>query len=376
MNVVFVCLTLGGGGAERVIQTLSNKLISLGVKVTIIALEDSNVAYGYSKDIKIIELKTAKLMKGVGKLFYIPLQAIELNRVLKTISNCSVMSFLVRANFTFIISSFFSKRKVIISERNHSQSQYKRKGVKGFIFRYLISKLYNMADIIVPISMGIEDSLRNDFNIRNPTFKTIYNPQDIKSIRSVKIRNDLVNNEYFNYITAGRLIEQKDHMTLLKSFSKVIKNAPKSRLYILGDGPLRGQLESYIKVNELEGYVFLLGFKQNAFEYFKQCDCFVFSSIFEGFGNVLVEAMACGLPIVSTSCPSGPSEILGDGQYGLLSDIYDVDALSHNMLIIQSDGCQSKFSELSKIRCEHFDIDLISSQYFEVLRVSLDREAA
>ncbi|EKO3729985.1 glycosyltransferase [Vibrio metschnikovii] len=372
MNVVFICLTLGGGGAERVIQTLSNKLISIGVKVTIIVLEDSNVVYGYSKDIKIIKLKTSKLIKGVGKFFYIPLQAIELNRVLKTIPNSSVMSFLVRANFTFIISSFFSKRNVIISERNHSQSQYKSKGVRGFIFRYLISKLYNMADIIVPISKGVEDSLRNYFNIRKPTFKTIYNPQDIKSIRSIEIKNELVSNEFFNYITAGRLIEQKDHITLLKSFSKVIKIAPKSRLYILGDGPLKCELENYIKINKLEGCVFLLGFKQNAFEYFKQCDCFVFSSIFEGFGNVLVEAMACGLPIVTTSCPSGPSEILADGQYGLLSDIYDVDALSNNMLIIQSDGCQSKFGELSKIRCEHFDIDLISSQYFEVLGVDLD----
>ncbi|MEZ9452521.1 glycosyltransferase [Vibrio splendidus] len=372
MSIVFVCLTLGGGGAERVIQTLSSKLVKLGFRVTIICLENSDPTYNYPPEVKIVKLKTSVLLKGFGKFIGIPFQALELALFLRRNKNCSVMSFLVRANFTLILSSLFSKRKTIISERNHSQTQYENKGFRNLIFRNLIGVLYRKCDVIVPISYGIEDSLINYFGVNGPLYKTIYNPQDINRIRSIDVVSDnLVSSNCFNYVTAGRLIAQKDHATLIRSFKNVINTMPKSMLYILGDGPLKSDLTRLITTLGLEESVRLVGFKENAFDYFKKSDCFVFSSKFEGFGNVLVEAMACGLPIVSTDCPSGPSEILSDGKFGFLSPVGNVEKLSDNMISVQRKNNAKIYSELSAKRCMDFDVDKVFSQYLEVLEVDL-----
>lgn len=131
-------------------------------------------------------------------------------------------------------------------------------------------------------------------------------------------------------VAAGRLEAQKDYPTLFQAFAELRKTHP-VRLIILGEGSLQIKLLSLVEKLGLSSYIDLVGFTKNPFSYMKQADGVVMSSIWEGFGNVLAEALAQGTPIVSTDCPSGPAEILGNGKFGPLAPVRDVSALTEGM---------------------------------------------
>lgn len=131
-------------------------------------------------------------------------------------------------------------------------------------------------------------------------------------------------------LSAGRLTAQKDHATLIEAF-QLLRRTVRARLIVLGDGEERHALESLIERLQLRSDVQLAGFVQNPFGYMARARLFVLSSRWEGFGNVLVEAMACGTPVVSTDCPSGPSEILQGGRFGRLAPVGDPAALAEAM---------------------------------------------
>lgn len=366
MNISFICLTLGGGGAERVIQTLSKQLVKEGHKVKIICLENTQNGYFINEHVKVVNLKSSRFMKGVFKILALPIQAYELSRELKKEPEYKAISFLVRANFAFIMTKMFGRFDVIISERNHSQTQYLGSGLKNKVFNFLIRNLYVRADKVIPISYGIEESLFNFYSVPKSLMTTIHNPQDLGAIYAIR-GNNFFDSSFFNYITLGRLIDQKDHHTLINAFSKVVSSKKDSRLYILGEGCLRSKLQKQIDDLGLKDNVFLLGFKSNAFEYLKSADCFVFSSIFEGFGNVLVEAMACELPVISTRCPSGPSEILGDGKHGILVDVGDSSGLASAMLKVRQKPIYDTLRKASKKRAEDFDVKIVLAKYLSVI---------
>jgi glycosyltransferase involved in cell wall biosynthesis len=130
---------------------------------------------------------------------------------------------------------------------------------------------------------------------------------------------------------AGRLTRQKDFATLLRAFALVLKRRP-VRLLLLGDGPERKRLESLAAELGISAVVDFYGFVANPFPFIARSDLFVLSSAWEGFGNVLVEAMALGVPVVSTDCPSGPREILHDGTLGPLVAVADHTALAEAIL--------------------------------------------
>ncbi|MDH3469616.1 MAG: glycosyltransferase, partial [Gammaproteobacteria bacterium] len=131
-------------------------------------------------------------------------------------------------------------------------------------------------------------------------------------------------------LAAGRLREQKNFPLLLTAFA-ALQTSQKCRLIILGDGPQRSQLETLITTLRIQDCVSLVGQVANPYNYMKQANLFVLSSNFEGLGNVLVEALALGTPVVSTDCRNGPSEILQDGQYGTLVPVGDAGALTEAM---------------------------------------------
>jgi glycosyltransferase involved in cell wall biosynthesis len=132
-------------------------------------------------------------------------------------------------------------------------------------------------------------------------------------------------------LSAGRLTPQKDHATLLRAFA-LVRQATPARLLILGEGGERRNLEALIDELGIRCDVQLPGFALNPFAYMSRARLFVLSSRWEGFANVLVEALACGVPVVSTDCPSGPAEILQDGAIGRLVAVADAPALAAAML--------------------------------------------
>jgi glycosyltransferase involved in cell wall biosynthesis len=160
----------------------------------------------------------------------------------------------------------------------------------------------------------------------------------------------------------GRLTPAKDFPTLLRAFARV-RQVRAVRLVILGEGELRGTLEALVRDLGLEDSVSLPGFVQNPYAYMARAKLFVLSSAWEGFGSALVEAMACGLPVVSTDC-GGPSEILEGGMYGRLVPVGDPQALAEAILTALVEPPQA---DLLRARAEDFSVEKIADQYLEVL---------
>jgi glycosyltransferase involved in cell wall biosynthesis len=159
----------------------------------------------------------------------------------------------------------------------------------------------------------------------------------------------------------GTLKAPKDHATLIRAFA-LLPESLSAKLIILGEGQLRGELEDLIRELGLQDKVHLPGFMIDPSPWFRSADLFVLSSLYEGFGNVIVEALECGVPVVSTDCPSGPAEILDHGRIGKLVPIRDQESLSRAMTA-------SYFEEHDRRvlmdRAKDFSIERISVQYLD-----------
>ena len=219
----------------------------------------------------------------------------------------------------------------------------------------VLKRLLPSADGIVAVSQGVADDLRAIVPAASRKVTAIPNPV-VWPDHAQKAREP-VDHPWFNddttpvVLSAGRLTTVKDHATLLRAFAEVIRSQP-ARLVILGVGPERENLLELTERLEVSQYVDLPRFKINPFAYMSRAKVFVLSSQYEGFPNVLVQAMACGTPVVSTDCRSGPREILQDGKWGPLVPVSDWRRMSRAILEtldnpIPSDSLISRASDYS-----------------------------
>jgi len=197
--------------------------------------------------------------------------------------------------------------------------------------------LYPLSDEIIANSQGVADDLAKVINLPRERINVVYNPTISPNLFK-KAKRDL-HHPWFDcdepsvILGAGRLEPQKDFSTLIDAFWN-IKRRQNARLMILGEGSRRSKLEEQITKMNLEDEVSLPGFTDNPYKYMRNASVFVLSSSHEGLPNVLIEAMACGCPVVSTNCPSGPSEILDDGKYGPLIPVGDPDRLAEAIVTV------------------------------------------
>jgi glycosyltransferase involved in cell wall biosynthesis len=231
------------------------------------------------------------------------------------------------------------------------------------LIHYLLRRSKN---IVVP-SFGIRDDLIRHFGINKEKFKVIYNGFDIKGIREMAKEEIPIKKDSKWIVTASRLGPPKDFDTLLEAFV-IIKKKIDTKLLIIGDGPLREYLEKRISELNLNRYVYLLGFQKNPFKYIVRADLFVLSSLSEGLPSSIIEAMALGIPVVSTNCPSGPTEIIEDKKNGLLVPVKDPQALASACLAILTDyELMSYISNEALKRAEFFSLKKTISEYNEYL---------
>lgn len=258
------------------------------------------------------------------------------------------------------------KTKVICSVHIDYSSMPKSKpNIKYFIQNFILSKLklYNSSHAIVAVSKGVADDFLRRFNIETKRVKVIYNPtynpeQYINSDTPTKLKEFSDNKPII--IGVGRLTEQKNFELLIKAFSKVEKKID-SRLVILGEGELRDSLNKIIVTLSIKDKVLMPGFVDNPIDYIMNSDVFVLPSLYEGFGNVLVEALGTGISVVSTNCLSGPAEILNKGEFGTLVPVNDVNAMAH-AIMIKLETPDEK--EKNKVRASDFSISKIADQYY------------
>jgi glycosyltransferase involved in cell wall biosynthesis len=228
--------------------------------------------------------------------------------------------------------------------------------------------VYPLADGIVTVSRGVAEDLAAYAGIPLERIRVIYNPvvsEGLLQAARQPIRHPLfVDNQCPLILGAGRLTEQKDFFTLIKAFDIVRRKIP-SRLVILGDGEERSNLENLIRSRGLQDMVDLPGFEINPFAFMKRASVFVLSSKWEGLPNVLIQALICGCPVVSTDCLSGPAEILKGGEYGHLVPVGDVEAIAVAIeAVLNGDIRKPPMGWL-----EQYKLDVVVSQYKAVFGI-------
>jgi len=198
-----------------------------------------------------------------------------------------------------------------------------------------LAKIYSEAKAVVAVSQGVAQGVSSVLNLDKNNIKTIYNPivcSDLFQKAKIAVEHPWIKEKEFPIILGvGRLVYQKNFSALIKAFALVKKHKP-SKLIILGDGKERNNLQQLVHDFNLSEDVDLPGFNDNPYAFMDKSDIFVLSSITEGLPNVLIEALACGCPVISTYCSEGPAEILEYGRYGPMVAVNDEKALAEGII--------------------------------------------
>ena len=320
--------SLHGGGAERVMLDIASELASRGVTVHLVLVK----AEGHYLDlvpegVRLIDLNSHRAAASLFKL----VRYIRRERpvaLLSTLTQASVIALVAKL-------TLLGRVRIVTRIANTFSEELASGSFKHKLALQLLKRLFPVADGIVAVSHGVADDLQALIPNMSHKVTTIYNPV----VRPQIVEQSQTPPEHVWFapgaapviLSAGRLTTVKDHVTLLKAFALVFLKR-RVRLVILGDGPERETLLELAERLELSEHVDLPGFKVNPFTYMSKAGVFVLSSRYEGFPNVLVQAMACGAPVVSTDCRSGPREILEDGKWGHLVPVGDWRAMAEAIL--------------------------------------------
>ena len=334
-KVLLVINCLQGGGAERSVLTLGQGFYELGYDVHVLRFK-SKVAYELSDNISYhqLDLNTYKSVPTKSLRHWYFAKVLD-KYVIKEIGTpILTLSNLDKADMVMRHSSLPNIAHVIRNTISKKIELFRSQGKK--VVEKRLTNIYSRHPCIC-ISQGVEKDFQSTLAITNTT--TIYNPIDRKQI--IQLASEFEPN-FDNYIVhVGSFKTQKDHETLLRSYAKTKRTLP---LLLLGEGALLEETKTLSNSLGLEKDVYFLGFQKNPYPYIKNAKFMVLSSLFEGFGRVIAEALALKTPVISTDCPSGPSELLLSQN---LVPVGDIDALSEKIdaAMIDADGYQSPFDE-------------------------------
>lgn len=354
-----------GGGAERMMINLANGMADKGHTVDLIVVRNHGPYKNLiDSNINIVTLGGKKVLFSIWGL----------TRYLKKEKPEILYSTLKHVNIAAILANKLSgnKTKTVIREACHLLTTGNKQILQKIAY-CLVPIFYKKADAIVAVSEGVAESIVEYCNIPFDRIHILPNPSVTNELieKSKKLpKHPFFNNKNTKVILGvGRLTYQKNFDHLIKAFSLLQKESEQNiKLIILGDGEDRSMLEKLVRDLNLHESVSLPGFVDNPYSYMKKASLFVLSSRFEGSPNVLVEAMACGTPVISTDCPSGPKQILDDGKFGLLIPINDKkklsDAMNHS---IQLENNQEHMKKLQE-RAMDYHVDRSVEEYLSVLK--------
>jgi len=352
--------TLGGGGAERVMVNLARGFSEQGLKVDLVlAKAEGPYLSQVPSRVRVVDLKASRVLTSLPGLV----------RYLKRERPAALLSALDHANIVAIWARKIAGipcRLVVSTHATLSKVIENASNARSRVMPLFIRWFYPWADAVVAVSQGVADDLVKTTWLPRELITVIYNP--IVTPELLEKAKENVVHPWFKpgqppvILSAGRLTKQKDFPTLIRAFALVRAKHP-ARLMILGEGEERSKLEALVRELGLENDVSMPGFVENPYAYMARAAVFVLSSAWEGFGNVLVEAMAVGTPVVSTDCPSGPAEILEGGKWGKLVPVGDVEKLAEAIKDVLSES--NKYNGI--IRVQVFKLEKIVDDYISVL---------
>ena len=333
MKILIIVPSLRGGGAERVVSLLSQEWAKNNdVRIGLFNCNDRIYDYGGM----LINLGERQDKYRFGKLGLLVGRILALKAVIGKQAPEKIFTFMESANIPTILASLICKctDKLTISVHNNPSF---------FIMyqKFFILTLYRFANEIVAVSSGISRALKKHYFLPKTKVRCIHNPVDHSYIfKKMNEKSDFVvpiNKKIF-FLGVGSLEKQKGFDLLLKAYINLKERGTNSGMIILGEGSERKKLEKFIRDNDLSEDVYMPGYVENPFIFFSKAIGFVLSSRYEGMGNVIMEAMACGCPVISFNCPYGPEDIIKNEENGLLVKNGDIKALSLAMERIEGDG--------------------------------------
>lgn len=352
------------GGAQRVALNLANGFVDRGFQVDLV-LQEAVGAFLRQVDarVRVVDLKSPGI---VGRLC-------GLVRYLKREQPTVLLSILDNVNAASVAKRLSGvPTRIIISL--HINLPEPVQSLKTLVKPFLIRHSYQLADGVVAVSRGVADNISSVTGLSAHQIHVISNP--IIPPSSLDFSPTKVCHPWFEpgqlpvILSAGRLVKDKDFSTLIRAFA-IVRQQISCRLIILGNGEQRPQLEALIRGLGIDSSVVLPGIVENPYPYMASASVFVLSSVIEAFGNVLIEAMAVGTPVVATNCGSGPTEILEAGKYGQLVAIANPVQLAGAILTTLRNPPDA---EALKQRAKVFELDQIVDQYIQVLEVSARQE--
>ena len=361
---------LAGGGVERMKMDLIRNFQRGGAEVTLLLHSGAGDLQQLLPDgLDIVAFNTRRTFADLAPLVrYLRRERPDV--LLSSLGHNNVIALLAKA-------ASWSRTKVVICQHNALSSEAMAAG--GWTYRiipWLYRALAPLAGGLVTVSGGVADDLARVCGIARDRITVVYNPV-IGEDFGRKLRGR-VDHPWFSdggplpFVSAGRLVEQKDHETLLRAFALYLKRAP-GRLVILGTGPRRAALETLAAELGISEQVWFAGFQENPIPYVREAAAFVLSSRYEGFGNVIVEALGCGTPVISTDCPFGPGEILEAGRYGRLVPPGDAEALAAAL-----DPALTKIwpPDMLRARAAEYSGERSADAYRALFKQVLEREIA
>jgi len=345
------------GGAQRIALNLCTGLIKKGHDVEMLLIEpNGDLIDELPEEVSIVDLDASRVATST----------IPLRQYLREKTPDVLYSMMIEVNIAAVVAHQFASvdTRLVISE--HNTPTVSAEGLKDQLVLRLAALTYPRSDHIVTVSQGVRNDLLDVVDVPDEKITIIHNPIDVERIR--KEATESMEHKWLTdpsisvVMSAGRHAPQKGFDTLLRAFSRLEDSS--ARLVLLGEGNETGPLRKLAMELGIEDQVDFPGFVDNPFKYMANADVFVLSSWYEGFGNVLIEAMATGCPVVSTDCPSGPSEILEGGTYGPLVPVKDATALSYALEGVLADPIDE--SVLAS-RADDFSVDTVVEKYEAVL---------
>ena len=382
LRLAFIIPSLRGGGAERSTLAIARGLIARGYAVDLVLLSD-NIALRdeVPQDARVLVLKheqrpttgpRVRVLARCGLTIALLLRKRNIRHALSIAEYVNdqrpdvLFPTLPDAKIGSLLATQFIayNLRLVPVIRNNVMSRGRRN-------RALYRALFRYADHSVAVSSGVAESLETHSRVLGDRVTTIYNPVVTEEL--LALAEEPPDHSWFMdtgppiVLAAGRLSRVKDFPTLLRAFEIATRDRP-LRLVILGEGSWRTRLEQLVRTNGLCDCVSLPGWVPNPFAYMKRASVFVVSSRFEGLSGVLIQALACGCPCVSTDCPSGSREILQDGRIGPLVPVGDSLQLSQAIQHLLDSPPQPC---ILVNRAKHFGVQTAVASYDSLLRTLL-----
>lgn len=323
-HIALLVGSLRGGGAERAMLDIARGLAERGFAVDLVLMRCSGpYAEDVPDSVHVVALNT------YGMLATLPALMGYLHRrqprvLLSTLNTCNVAALLARVKLG-------RRLAVIVRQASHFSMSHATGPWRKRILLTVERKLWRFADAIVTNSSAVADDLKRITPRLAPRVRVIRNPvvwPDLPAKAAEPVDHPWMRDAHVPVVLAtGGLRPVKDHATLLRAFALVVREHA-ARLVIIGDGRERDRLLALARELGIDGELEMPGFQRNPFAWMSRARVFVMSSLFEGAPNALVQAMACGTTVVSTDCPGGTREILGDGTWGALTPVGDHAALA------------------------------------------------